>query len=116
VTTKSKVFVTRLIPEEGLAMLRGLTDMQVWEEELPPPHQVLLDHMRKVDGLLSLVTDTIEAAMMDANPSLKVISNYGVGYDNIDVQAATTRGIPIGNTPGVLTDTTADLAFTLLMA
>lgn len=113
---KQKVFVTRLIPEEGLAMLRGWTEMLVWEDELPPPREVLLKEAREVDGLLTLLTDKIDAALMDAAPRLKVVSNMAVGFDNIDVPAATARGIPVGNTPGVLTDTTADFAFTLLMA
>jgi glyoxylate reductase len=113
---KPKVFVTRLIPDEGLAMIRGWAEMQVWEDELPPPREVLLREVRDIDGLLSLLTDKIDAELMDAAPRLKVVSNHAVGYDNIDVPAATARGIPIGNTPGVLTDTVADLAFTLLMA
>lgn len=113
---KPKVFVTRLIPDEGLARLRETAEVQVWEEELPPPYDVLLEEVRKVDGLLSLLTDKIDAALMDSNPRLKVVSNMAVGFDNIDIPAATARGIPIGNTPGVLTDTTADFAFTLLMA
>lgn len=113
---KPQVFVTRLIPEEGLAMLRDVVEMKVWEDELPPPHDVLRKEVREIDGLVSLLTDKIDAELMDLNPRLKVISNYAVGYDNIDIPAATARGIPIGNTPGVLTDTTADLAFTLLMA
>lgn len=114
--SKPKVFVTRRIPEEGLAMVRESTDMKLWEDELPPPHDVLLREVRDVDGLLSLLTDKVDAALMDMNPRLKVISNFAVGYDNVDIPAATERGIPVGNTPGVLTDTTADLAFTLLMA
>ena len=113
---KPKVFVTRRIPEEGLVMVRESTDMKLWEDELPPPHDVLLREVRDVDGLLSLLTDKVDAALMDMNPRLKVISNFAVGYDNVDIPAATERGIPVGNTPGVLTDTTADLAFTLLMA
>ena len=113
---KPKVFVARLIPDEGLAMLRDLVDMKVWQDELPPPRRVMLDEARQSDGLISLLTDKVDAELMDLNPRLKVISNYAVGYDNIDIPAATARGIPIGNTPGVLTDTTADLAFTLLMA
>jgi glyoxylate reductase len=114
--SKPKVFVARLIPEEGLTMLRDLTEMDVWEDELPPPRQVLLQKARQADGILALVTDQMDAEVMDANLHLKVISNYAVGFDNIDVPAATARGIPVGNTPGVLTDTTADMAFTLLMA
>ncbi|MGE5262424.1 MAG: 2-hydroxyacid dehydrogenase [Acidobacteriota bacterium] len=113
---RPRVFVTRRMPEEGLAMVREATDMKLWEDELPPPHDILLREVREVDGLLSLLTDKIDAALMDLNPRLKVISNFAVGYDNVDILAATERGIPVGNTPGVLTDTTADLAFALLMA
>ncbi|MBI5303091.1 MAG: D-glycerate dehydrogenase [Chloroflexi bacterium] len=114
--SKPKVFVSRLIPEEGLAMMRDLTEMTVWEGELPPPREVMLHQARESDGLVTLLTDKVDSELMDVNPHLKVISNYAVGFDNINIPAATERGIPIGNTPGVLTDTTADLAFTLLMA
>ena len=114
--SKAKVFVSRLIPEEGLAMMRDLTEMTVWEGELPPPREVMLQKARESDGLVTLLTDKVDGELMDVNPRLKVISNYAVGFDNINIPAATERGIPIGNTPGVLTDTTADLAFTLLMA
>jgi glyoxylate reductase len=113
---RPKIYVTRLIPEEGLAMLRDQTEMKVWEEELPPPRQVLMDQVRDIDGLLSLLTDRIDPELLDQAPRLKVVSNFAVGFDNIDVPAATARGIPVGNTPGVLTDTTADFAFALLMA
>jgi glyoxylate reductase len=114
---KAQVFVTRIIPEGGLALIRDSCDVDVWPNELPPPRQVLLDKVSGTDGLLCLLTDRIDAEVMDAAGSgLKVISNYAVGYDNVDVAAATARGIPVGNTPGVLTDTTADLAFALLMA
>ncbi len=113
---KPKVFVSRLIPEEGLAIVREAADAQVWEDELPPPHDVLLDKVRDAEGLLSLLTDKVDGHLMDSAPRLKVVSNVAVGYDNIDIPAATERGIPVGNTPGVLTDTTADFAFTLLMA
>ncbi|MCS7219712.1 MAG: D-glycerate dehydrogenase [Anaerolineae bacterium] len=113
---KPKVYVTRLIPEEGLQMILEACDAEVWEGELPPPREVLLEKVKGRDGLLSLLTDQVDATLMDAAGSLRVISNYAVGYDNIDVQAATERGIPVGNTPGVLTETTADLAFALLMA
>lgn len=112
----SKVFVTRVIPEEGLVMLREAAETEVWQDELPPPYTTLLDKIRNADGLLSLLTDKIDPNLMDSNPRLKVVANMAVGFDNIDIPAATARGIPIGNTPGVLTDTTADFAFTLLMA
>jgi glyoxylate reductase len=92
------------------------TDATVWEEELPPPRAILLECARQADGLLTLLTDKIDAELMDAAPKLKVVANFAVGFDNFDVPAATQRGILMTNTPGVLTDTTADLAFTLLMA
>lgn len=114
---KPKVYVTRVIPQAGLDMVHAFCEAEVWEGETPPPREVLLEKVRGLDGLLSLLTDTIDAELMDtAGPQLKVIANYAVGYDNIDVAAATARGILVTNTPGVLTDTTADFAFTLLMA
>lgn len=113
---KPKVYVTRLIPEQGLDMVLEACDARVWQEELPPPRDVLLKEVRDVEGLLSLLTDRVDAELMDAAPRLKVISNYAVGFDNIDVAEATRRRIPVGNTPGVLTDSTADLAFALMMA
>ncbi len=113
---KPKVFVSRIIPDEGLDMIRRAADMSLWEQETPPPRDVLMREVRQVEGLLSLLTDRVDAELMDSNPRLRVVSNYAVGYDNIDIAAATERGIPVGNTPGVLTETTADLAFALLMA
>jgi glyoxylate reductase len=115
--TKPKVFVTRIIPEAGLDMVTGFCDADVWQEELPPPREVILERVQGADGLLALLTDKIDAAVMDAaGPGLKVISNYAVGFDNIDVPEATRRRIPVGNTPDVLTDTTADFTFALLLA
>lgn len=111
-----KVFITRKIAQEALDMIDQATEMEVWPEELPPPHDVLVKKAADVEGLLTLLTDRIDSALMDAAPDLKVISNLAVGHDNIDVAEATKRGIVVGNTPGVLTETTADLAFALLMA
>jgi lactate dehydrogenase-like 2-hydroxyacid dehydrogenase len=114
---KPKAFVTRLIPAAGLDLIHKGCNAEVWPDELPPPREVLFDKVRGVDGLLSLLTDRVDAELLDAaGPQLKVVSNYAVGYDNVDVAAATARGIPVGNTPGVLTETTADMAFALLMA
>jgi len=114
---KPKVFVTRRIPDRGLDMVKEYCEASVWEGELPPDRDSLLKAVRGVDGLLSLLTDRIDAEVMDAaGPGLKVISNQAVGYDNIDVAAASARGIPVGNTPEVLTEATADFAFALLMA
>lgn len=113
---KPSVFVTRRIPEAGLARLREVCHVDLWEEPLPPPREVLHAKVPEVDALLSLLTDPVDAELMDAAPRLRVISNYAVGYNNIDIDAATERGIPVGNTPGVLTDATADMAFCLLIA
>lgn len=114
---KPKVFITRKIPEKGLAQIRAACDTDIWEGDLPPSREVLLARVRGVDGILSLLTDKIDAKIMDAaGPQLKVVSNMAVGYDNIDIPAATARGIAVGNTPGILTETTADFAFALLLA
>jgi len=114
--TKPKVYVTRRIAQEALDMITQDTEMEVWPEELPPPYEVLLEKVKNIDGLLSLLTDKIDANLMNAAPKLKVISNMAVGYDNINVPEATSRGIVVGYTPGVLTETTADFAFALIMA
>jgi lactate dehydrogenase-like 2-hydroxyacid dehydrogenase len=117
VADRPRVFVSRVIPDEGLAPIRVACDVSVWEDELPPPRAELLAAVRGCDGILTLLTDRVDDELLDAaGPGLKVVSNYAVGYDNIDVAAVTRRGIPAGNTPGVLTETTADLAFALLMA
>jgi len=113
---RPRVFITRRLPQSALDLILAECEAEVWEEELPPPRHVLMDKVRDVDGLLCLLTDKIDAPLMDAAPRLKVVSNCAVGYDNIDVPAATQRGIAVGNTPGVLTETTADFAFALLLA
>jgi glyoxylate reductase len=114
--TKQKVFISRKIPEKGVALIRDFCDVDLWQDEIPPSYDVLLDRVKEVDGLLSALTERIDAGLMDEAPNLKVISNFAVGVDNIDVASATKRKIPVGNTPGVLTDATADMAFALLMA
>ena len=115
--SKPKVFVTRVIPEKGLELIRDFCEVNLWHDELPPSREELLKRVRGVDGLLSLLTDKIDGDVMDAaGKQLKVISNHAVGFDNIDIPAATARKIPVGNTPDVLTDATADFAFALLMA
>jgi glyoxylate reductase len=113
---KPRVYVTRIIPPEGLERVRAFCDATVWEDELPPPRDEILRQTREADGLLSLLTDRVDAELMDACPRLRVVSNCAVGFDNIDVPAASARGILVGNTPGVLTETTADFAFALLLA
>jgi|SRR5688572_4365010 len=114
---KPKVFITRTIPDKGLEIIKDICDIDLWSDELPPSREDLLQHVQGVDGLLSLLTDKIDNEVMEeAGPQLKVISNFAVGFDNIDIHAATARRIPVGNTPNVLTDATADFAFALMMA
>ncbi|HUI90202.1 MAG TPA: D-glycerate dehydrogenase [Anaerolineales bacterium] len=113
---KPKVFVARLIPAKGLDWIREFCDADVWQQELPPPHEEIIRRVRHVEGIVSLLTDKIDAAVMDAAPRMKVISNMAVGVDNVDVAAATARKLPVGHTPGVLTDATADQTFALLLA
>ncbi|MGH2380919.1 MAG: 2-hydroxyacid dehydrogenase [Candidatus Limnocylindria bacterium] len=114
---RPRVFVTRVIPDAGLDRVRETCDVALWEDELPPPRDELLRRAAGMDGLLTLLTDRVDDELLDAaGGQLKVVSNFAVGFDNIDVPALTRRRIPAGNTPGVLTETTADLAFALLMA
>jgi lactate dehydrogenase-like 2-hydroxyacid dehydrogenase len=114
---KSKVFVTHLIPGEALSIILETFDTEVWPDKSPPSRNILLKKVRGCEGLLTMVTERVDKVLLDAaGPQLKVVSNYAVGYDNIDVAACTRRGIPVGNTPDVLTDTTADFAFALIMA
>ena len=112
---KPRVFVTRVIPEAGLQPIRQHCEADIWADPLPPPAGVLRQKITDCDGLVALLTDKIDAALLDAAPRLKVVSNYAVGFNNIDVKAATERGVAVGNTPGVLTDATADMAFCLLI-
>lgn len=113
---KPPVYVTRRLPKPALQELREVCEVEIWDQEIPPPYEVIVEKVGDKEGLLCLLTDRIDVALMDAAPRLKVISQCAVGYDNIDVEAATARGLPVGNTPGVLTDATADFAFTLLMS
>ena len=110
------VYVTRRIPEAGLRMVRGVCQVRLWKGDLPPPQEVLLREVAGCDGLVCLLTDVVDADVIAAGERLRVISQYAVGVDNVDLGAATARGIPVGHTPGVLTEATADMAFALLMA
>ena len=114
--SKPKVYVTREIPERGLKIIKERFDAEVWPEYAPPPKDVIIQKARDVDALASLLSDKIDAEVFDAAPKLKIVSQIAVGFDNIDVKEATKRAIYVTNTPGVLTETTADFAWTLLMA
>lgn len=110
-----KIFITRRLPTR-LQPLQELASVEVWPERQPPPYEVLLEKIRNVDGLLCLLTDPIDRRLIEAGANLKVISQMAVGYDNIDIAAATAKQIPVGHTPDVLTNATADFAWALLMA
>ena len=113
----ARTFVSREIFPEYVEEIRSRTDAEIWEDEMPPPRNVLLEKVRGIDGLLCLLTDGIDAELMDAaGPQLKVISQIAVGYNNIDIPEATRRGIPVGYTPEVLTQTTADATLALMLA
>ena len=112
----ARCFVTRELPGPALDRLRARHQVDVWPERLPPPDDELRRRTAPAEGLLSLLTDRIDATLIEGSPRLRAIANYAVGYDNIDIGAATARGIAVGNTPDVLTDATADLTFALLLA
>jgi glyoxylate reductase len=112
----ARVFVSRRVPGGALDRLGEAHEVEVWPEQLPPSYEQLTEHLKDAEGLLSMLTDRVDARLIAAAPELRAIANYAVGYDNIDLAAAAARQIPVGNTPDVLTDATADLAFALLMA
>jgi glyoxylate reductase len=114
--SRPKVFIARRIPDEGLNAIAAACELDVWPDRLPPPADELRRRVADCDGLVSLLTDRVGADLLDAAPRLKVVSNFAVGFNNVDVPACTARGVCVGNTPGVLTDATADIAVTLLLA
>jgi glyoxylate reductase len=110
------VFVTRQLPGDALERLAAEHEVEVWPGDMPPPRDELLAGVADAEGLLSLLVDRVDAELIDAAPKLRAIANYAIGFDNIDVDAATARSIQVGNTPDVLTDATADLAWALMLA
>jgi glyoxylate reductase len=112
----ARCFVTRTLPGSALDRLSAAHDVEIWPSRIPPTPVELRAGIASAEGLLSMLTDTIDDELLDHAPKLRAISNYAVGYDNIDIAATARRGIPVGNTPDVLTETTADLAFALLLA
>ncbi|RLA99464.1 MAG: D-glycerate dehydrogenase [Deltaproteobacteria bacterium] len=111
-----KVLVTRRLPGDALKKLAMHCEVDLWEKETPIPRDTLIDRIRDKDALLCLLTDKIDAEVMDAAPGLRIISNYAVGYDNIDVMHAIKSSIVVSNTPGVLTDATADLTWAIILS
>jgi lactate dehydrogenase-like 2-hydroxyacid dehydrogenase len=112
----ARCFVTRRLPGDALDRLAAEHEVDVWEEPAPTPAEELRARTAPAEGLLSMLSDQIDAELIEAASRLRAISNYAVGVDNIDLEAATRRGIPVGNTPEVLTDATADLAVGLILA
>jgi glyoxylate reductase len=112
----ARVFVTRTLPGDAVARLGERHEVEVWPDSLPPPPDELAARVRRADAVLAMLTDRIDGALIASVPSLRAIANYAVGTDNVDLAAATAAGIPVGNTPDVLTEATADLAFALLLA
>ena len=113
---KPKVLATRRIPARGVELLQATCEVDLWDSDEVIPREDLLQRVASAEGVLCLLTDRIDAEVLDAAPGLRVVSNMAVGYDNIDVDECTRRGIPVGNTPGLLTETTADLTWALLLA
>ncbi len=114
---KPKVYVTRKLFKEALDILEEYVDAEIFEgDEAPIPRSLLLEKVKNVDGLLCLITEKVDKEILDAGKNLKVVANCAVGYNNIDVTEATKRRIYVTNTPGILTETTADCAFALMMA
>jgi glyoxylate reductase len=112
-----KIFISRRIPNKGIEMLKNAgLEVKVWGSAIPPSYEELSEHAAHADALISMLSDRINKDFLLKNKHLKVISNYAVGFNNIDIVTATELGIPIGNTPDVLTDATADHAFTLMLA
>lgn len=111
-----RVFITRPIADAAMRRLAESVRVDLWDDEMPPPPEELIARSRRADAVLSMVTDRFDAAAIEALPDLSAISNFAVGVDNIDLAAATRAGIAVGHTPGILTETTADLAFAMLMA
>ncbi|MGI9470430.1 MAG: 2-hydroxyacid dehydrogenase [Rubripirellula sp.] len=112
---KPKIFLTRELPPETMEILQANSELTMNREDRYLTKEEIISGIKGKDGLLCLLTDEIDDEILAANPSLKVVANFAVGFNNVDVEAATRRGVPVTNTPGVLTDTTADMAFALLM-
>ena len=113
---KPKLFITRQLPGNAIERLKEYYEVEVWDKYPPPPYEVLLEKVKEIDALGSLLTDRIDCNLIENAPRLRIIAQYAVGYDNIDVECATKHGIYVTNTPGVLTETVADHTWALILA
>ena len=114
--SRPRVYVTRQLPGDALDRLREQAQVDIWGDDLPPPRDELLAALAEAEGLICLLTDNIDAGLLQEAPNLRAISTMAVGYDHIDIEAATANGVLVTHTPGVLTETTADFAFALLLS
>jgi glyoxylate reductase len=115
--SRSKVYITRQLPRAAVDIVAAACEYRMWEQEATPvPRDLLLREVADADGILSLISERIDAELLDAGPRLRIVANMAVGYDNVDLPTLTQRGVLLTNTPGVLTETTADLAWALVMA
>lgn len=112
----AKIYATRRIPEEGIQLLEEKHELEIYGGDAPPPKKEIMRGVKDKEGLLCLLTDSIDKEVLDSAPHLKMISTYAVGYDNIDIKEATKRKIPVANTPGVLTETVADFTWALILS
>ncbi len=113
---RPRLFITRTLPGDAIDRLRRVYDVEVWEDYAPPPYSVLESKARDADALGTLLTDRIDCRLIESSPRLRIVAQYAVGYDNIDVECATRHGVYVTNTPGVLADATADLTWALILA
>jgi len=113
---KPRLFVTRQLPGDALKRLEEYYDVVLWPEYQAPPYEKLLEEARRSDALVTLLTDRVDCNLIESSPRLRIIAQYAVGYDNIDIDCATRHGVYVTNTPGVLTDATADLTWALILA
>ena len=114
--SRPRVYVTRQLPGDALDRLREQAQVDIWGDDLPPPRDELLAALAEAEGLICLLTDNIDAGLLQETPKLRAVSTMAVGYDHIDIEAATANGVLVTHTPGVLTETTADFAFALLLS
>lgn len=113
---KPQVFVTRKLPDEVIAMLEAVANVEMWAEDYPIPRELLLERVEHVDAVLTMLTERVDEELLTQAKALQIVANMAVGYDNIDLAACKRHGVVVTNTPDVLTEATADLAFALLMA
>jgi glyoxylate reductase len=114
--TQPIVYITRRIPTEAVDVLRGVAEVRQWDNDDPIPRDVLLRDAADAEALFPMITERIDDEMLDHAPRLRIVGNMAVGYDNVDVAACTRRRVLVTNTPDVLTETSADLAFALIMS